>query len=83
MNSTFLWIISGVLALLPVLIWLYILFKDKKHDKLMLALIFSGGILATIAVFAILATEPKETRRLTRSDIEHGAVGNRTTSKSR
>lgn len=53
MNSTFLWIISGVLALLPVLIWLYILFKDKKHDKLMLALIFSGGILATIGVFAI------------------------------
>ncbi|MFC1810902.1 PrsW family glutamic-type intramembrane protease [Patescibacteria group bacterium] len=53
MSTTILWIISGVLALLPVLIWLYILFKDKKHDKLMLALIFSGGILATLGVFAI------------------------------
>jgi RsiW-degrading membrane proteinase PrsW (M82 family) len=53
MSTTFLWIISGFLALVPVLIWLFILFKDKKHDKLMLALIFSGGILATIAVFAI------------------------------
>lgn len=53
MSTIFLWIISGILALVPVLVWLYIFFKDKKHNKLMLALIFSGGILATISVFAI------------------------------
>lgn len=53
MSTTILWIISGLLALVPVLIWLYILFRDKKHDKLMLALVFSGGILATLAVFGI------------------------------
>lgn len=53
MSTVILWIISGFLALVPVLIWLYILFKDKKHNKLMLAVIFSGGILATLAVFAI------------------------------
>lgn len=53
MNTVTLWIISGVLALIPVAIWLYILFNDKKNDKKMLALIFSGGILAVIAVFAM------------------------------
>jgi RsiW-degrading membrane proteinase PrsW (M82 family) len=53
MSTIILWIISGILALVPVLVWLFILFKDKKHDKLILAFIFSGGILATISVFAI------------------------------
>lgn len=53
MSTIFLWIISGILALVPVLIWLYIFFKDKNHNKLTLVLIFSGGILATFAVFAI------------------------------
>lgn len=52
MNTALLWIISGVLALIPVMIWLYILFSDKKSDKKILALIFSGGILAVIIVFA-------------------------------
>lgn len=53
MNTVTLWIISGVLALIPVAVWLYILFNDKKNDKKMLALIFSGGILAVITVFAL------------------------------
>lgn len=53
MNTVTLWIISGVLALIPVAIWLYILFNDKKNDKKMLALVFSGGILAVITVFAL------------------------------
>ena len=53
MNTALLWIISGVLAFVPVAIWLYILLNDKKNDKKMLALIFSGGILAVLTVFAI------------------------------
>lgn len=53
MSITFLWIISFVLAIVPVVIWLYILLKDKKHDKGMLLLIFSGGILAVFGVFGV------------------------------
>jgi RsiW-degrading membrane proteinase PrsW (M82 family) len=53
MNTALLWIISGLLALIPVAIWLYILFGDKKNDKKMLSIIFSGGILAVLTVFAI------------------------------
>lgn len=53
MNIALLWIISGILAVIPVIIWLYILYKDKKSDKKMLALIFSGGILAVIGAFAL------------------------------
>lgn len=53
MNTLLLWIISGVLALIPVLIWLYIFLRGRRSDKKMLALIFSGGILAVITVFAI------------------------------
>ncbi len=53
MNTVLLWIISGVLAFVPVAVWLYILFVDKKEDKKMLALVFSGGILAVLTVFAI------------------------------
>ena len=53
MNTIMLWIISALLALVPAAIWLYIFFKYKKSDKKMLALIFSGGILAVLTVFAI------------------------------
>lgn len=53
MNSTVLWIISGVLALIPAIIWLYILFKDTKHRKRTLLLTFFGGIVAVSAVFAL------------------------------
>jgi len=53
MNTAMLWIISGLLAFIPATIWLYILFSGKKSDKKMMALIFSGGILAVITVFAI------------------------------
>jgi len=53
MNTAILWPISIALALVPVLIWLYILFNDRKHDKLMMLLIFSGGILAVFAVFGV------------------------------
>jgi RsiW-degrading membrane proteinase PrsW (M82 family) len=53
MSTTLLWIISGILALIPVGIWLFILFKDTKHEKSMLALMFSGGILAVLTVFAL------------------------------
>lgn len=53
MDISFLWIISFVLALVPVLIWLYILFRDRKHEKKMLLLMFSGGIIAVFAVFLL------------------------------
>ncbi|MCD6109296.1 PrsW family intramembrane metalloprotease [bacterium] len=53
MNIIMLWVISGVLAVIPAVIWLYIIFSGKKSDKKMLALIFSGGILAVITVFII------------------------------
>jgi len=51
MDTNILWIISFVLALVPVAIWLYILFKDRKHEKKMLLLMFSGGIIAVFTVF--------------------------------
>lgn len=41
------------MAAIPVGIWLYILFKDKKHEKLWLTFMFSGGILAVLIVFAL------------------------------
>lgn len=47
------WIISVILAIVPVGIWLYILFKDTKHAKGILALMFSGGILAVLFVFGL------------------------------
>jgi RsiW-degrading membrane proteinase PrsW (M82 family) len=53
MSDIFLWIISGILAVVPVAIWIYILFNDKKQDKKMLALIFSGGIFAVLTLFLI------------------------------
>ena len=53
MDTTFLWIISFVLALVPVAIWLYILFKDRKHEKKLLLLMFSGGIIAVFTVFLL------------------------------
>ena len=53
MNTVFLWITSGILALVTVIIWLYILFKNKRSDRKTLALIFSGGVLAVFTVFAI------------------------------
>jgi RsiW-degrading membrane proteinase PrsW (M82 family) len=53
MSITFLWIISIVLALVPVITWLLILLRDRKNDKLMLFLIFSGGILAVFGVFTV------------------------------
>lgn len=53
MTTTIFWIISGLLAIIPVAIWLYILFKDTKHAKGILALMFSGGILAVLIVFGL------------------------------
>ncbi len=53
MSTTLLWIISITLALVPVLIWLFLLFKDKKQDKLMMFLIFAGGSMAVFAVFGL------------------------------
>lgn len=53
MSTTLLWIISGILAVIPVGIWMYILFKDRKHEKGWLALMFSGGIIAVLIVFAL------------------------------
>ena len=53
MGDFLLWIISFFLALIPALIWLYILFKDRKHEKKMLGLMFSGGIIAVLTVFAL------------------------------
>jgi RsiW-degrading membrane proteinase PrsW (M82 family) len=53
MSTTLLWIISGVLALIPVAIWMYILFKDRKHEKGWLALMFSGGIIAVLIVLGL------------------------------
>lgn len=53
MSTTLLWIISGILAIIPVGIWLYILFKDRKREKKELLLMFSGGILAVLTVFAL------------------------------
>ncbi|MFC1655309.1 PrsW family glutamic-type intramembrane protease [Patescibacteria group bacterium] len=51
--TTLYWIISGILAIIPVGIWLYILFKDTRHGKGILALMFSGGILAVLIVFGL------------------------------
>ncbi|MBU1446576.1 PrsW family intramembrane metalloprotease, partial [Patescibacteria group bacterium] len=53
MNTQFLWVIASTLAVVPVAIWLYIIFKDKKQDKKILALMFSGGILAVLTVFGL------------------------------
>ena len=53
MNTQFLWAIAVILAAVPVMIWLYIIFSDKKHDKKILALMFSGGILAVGTVFGL------------------------------
>ena len=53
MSTTLLWIISGILAVGPVGIWFYILFSDTKHEKKVLALMFSGGILAVLSVFGL------------------------------
>jgi len=53
MDTSVLWIISFVLSLVPVAIWLYILFKDRKHEKKILLLMFSGGIIAVFTVFAL------------------------------
>lgn len=53
MSTTILWIISVLMAMVPVVIWLYILMKNKKQEKGMLLLIFSGGILAVFGVFFV------------------------------
>ena len=53
MNPTIVWIISFFLALVPVVIWLYIMFKDRKHEKKVLFLAFSGGIIAVLSVFIL------------------------------
>ncbi|MBN1494238.1 PrsW family intramembrane metalloprotease [Candidatus Peregrinibacteria bacterium] len=53
MSDTFLWIISVVLSSIPVVIWLYILFSDRKKEKKLLALMFSGGIIAVLSVFVL------------------------------
>ena len=53
MNTQLLWVIAVILAVVPVSIWLYIIFSDKKQNKKILALMFSGGILAVITVFLL------------------------------
>lgn len=53
MSTILLWLLSGVLAIVPVGIWIYILFKDKNHDKKILTLIFSSGILAVLIVLGL------------------------------
>lgn len=47
------WIIASVIALLPTLIWLYFLFADSQKRKLLIALIFAGGITTVIPLLII------------------------------
>ena len=75
-------IIFGLLSLIPAIIWLVLMFKSDKVNKKVMGLIFFGGVMAVIPMFALqyLWTTPPETIDLYNKSITNFFAANQSLS---